>query len=78
MTRTLLGACIFLSIRRGGYGDPNPDHYFLAMNYRLSELQGAVALASVAEGWEGGSTTPCRLGTVLEQELAGLKGVQIP
>jgi len=30
-----------------GYGDPNPDHYFLALNYRLSELQGAVAYAQM-------------------------------
>ncbi len=28
-----------------GYGDAKPDHYFLALNYRMSELQGAVALA---------------------------------
>jgi perosamine synthetase len=28
-----------------GYGDPNPDHYFLALNYRMTELAGAVALA---------------------------------
>ena len=28
-----------------GYGDPKPDHYFLAPNYRMTELQGAVALA---------------------------------
>ncbi|NJO67841.1 MAG: DegT/DnrJ/EryC1/StrS family aminotransferase, partial [Rhodospirillales bacterium] len=30
-----------------GYGDPKPDHYFLALNYRLTELQGAVALAQM-------------------------------
>jgi dTDP-4-amino-4,6-dideoxygalactose transaminase len=30
-----------------GYGDPDPDHYFLALNYRLTELQGAVALAQL-------------------------------
>ena len=30
-----------------GYGDANPDHYFLALNYRLTELQGAVALAQL-------------------------------
>lgn len=30
-----------------GYGDPEPDHYFLAMNYRMTELQGAVALAQL-------------------------------
>jgi dTDP-4-amino-4,6-dideoxygalactose transaminase len=28
-----------------GYGDEKPDHYFLALNYRMTELQGAVALA---------------------------------
>jgi len=32
-----------------GYGDPKPDHYFLAPNYRLTELQGAVALAQLAK-----------------------------
>jgi len=30
-----------------GYGDAKPDHYFLALNYRMSELQGAVALAQL-------------------------------
>lgn len=30
-----------------GYGDANPDHYFLALCYRMTELQGAVALAQV-------------------------------
>ncbi len=30
-----------------GYGDPQPDHYFLALNYRMTDLQGAVALAQL-------------------------------
>ncbi len=30
-----------------GYGDPQPDHYFLALNYRMSELCGSVALAQL-------------------------------
>ena len=35
---------IFLFINKAwGYGDAKPDHYFLAPNYRMSELQGAVA-----------------------------------
>ena len=29
------------------YGEPNPDHDFLALNYRMTELQGAVALAQL-------------------------------
>jgi dTDP-4-amino-4,6-dideoxygalactose transaminase len=39
---------IFLLVNKAwGYGDPSPDHYFLALNYRMSELQGAVALAQL-------------------------------
>jgi perosamine synthetase len=39
---------MFLFINKAwGYGDPNPDHTFLALNSRLSELQGAVALAQL-------------------------------
>lgn len=30
-----------------GYGDPKPDHYFAALNGRMTELQGAVALAQL-------------------------------
>lgn len=38
----------FLYINKAwGYGDPKPDHYFLALNYRMSELQGAVADAQL-------------------------------
>jgi perosamine synthetase len=32
-----------------GYGDPKPDHYFLALNYRMTELQGAVARAQLTK-----------------------------
>jgi perosamine synthetase len=32
-----------------GYGDERPDHYFLALNSRMSELQGAVALAQLGK-----------------------------
>lgn len=32
-----------------GYGDPSPDHYFLAPNYRMSELQAAVARAQLGK-----------------------------
>ena len=43
-----LGRRIRLFIDKAwGYGDPNPDHYFLALNYRMTDLQGAVALAQL-------------------------------
>jgi dTDP-4-amino-4,6-dideoxygalactose transaminase len=32
-----------------GYGDAAPDHYFLALNYRMTELQGAVARAQLGK-----------------------------
>src|SRR6476620_11297833 len=38
----------FLFINKAwGYGDPQPDHYFLALNYRMTELAGAVAVAQL-------------------------------
>jgi perosamine synthetase len=41
---------MFLGINKAwGYGDPNPDHYFIALNYRMTELQGAVAVAQLAK-----------------------------
>ncbi|MGB0952236.1 MAG: DegT/DnrJ/EryC1/StrS family aminotransferase [Planctomycetota bacterium] len=39
---------LFLMINKAwGYGDQNPDHYFLALNYRMNELTGACALAQL-------------------------------
>lgn len=40
---------VLFSDKAWGYGDTNPDHYFLAMNYRMTELQGAVALAQLGK-----------------------------
>ena len=50
---------LFLFINKAwGYGDAQPDHYFLALNYRMSELQGAVALAQLL-----------KLGSAVEQRI---------
>jgi perosamine synthetase len=39
---------IYLFINKAwGYGDAKPDHYFIAPNYRMSELLGAVAVAQL-------------------------------
>jgi perosamine synthetase len=39
---------MFLFVNKAwGYGDKNPDHYFPALNYRITELQGAVACAQL-------------------------------
>ena len=40
---------VLFSDKAWGYGDSNADHYFLALNYRMTELQGAVARAQLAK-----------------------------
>ena len=59
-TRSRAG-CPCSSTRRGATAIPNPDHYFLALNYRMSELQGAVARAQL-DKLEGGRRAPARDG----------------
>lgn len=54
---------MFLLINKAwGYGDANPDHYFIALNYRISELQGAVAVAQLD-----------KLQGVVDRRVAGAK-----
>lgn len=58
-----------------GYDDPAPDHYFLALNYRMTELQGAVARAQLRklDGMvESRRQAAARL-TELTAKLPGLK-----
>jgi dTDP-4-amino-4,6-dideoxygalactose transaminase len=60
-----------------GYGDPQPDHYFLALNYRMSELQGAVALAQLPKLEE---VVRARQDAAdrLTELLRGLPGIETP
>ena len=67
-----------LFINKGwGYGDANPDHYFLALNYRMSELQGAVAVAQLPKLRQA---VEKRIAAAqdLTKKLAGLRGVEPP
>jgi dTDP-4-amino-4,6-dideoxygalactose transaminase len=60
-----------------GYGDPNPDHYFLALNYRLTELQGAVALAQLDKlVW--GVEQRRKMAARLSEQIEGLAGITTP
>ncbi len=60
-----------------GYGDPNPDHYFLALNYRLTELQGAVALAQLDKlVW--GVEQRRKMATRLSKQIEDLAGITTP
>jgi len=60
-----------------GYGDANPDHYFLALNYRMSELQGAVGLAQL-EKLEQSVQQRIDLANELDRLLSDCPGVQTP
>ena len=69
---------IFLFINKGwGYGDKNADHYFLAPNYRMSELQGACALGQLPK-LEGVVTSRVRTATALTSALQGVRGIETP
>ncbi|MDT4966996.1 MAG: perosamine synthetase [Acidobacteriota bacterium] len=70
---------MFLFINKAwGYGDPNPDHYFLALNYRMSELQGAVAVAQLAK-LEDVVERRQRAAIRLTGQLSGLRpGIETP
>lgn len=60
-----------------GYGDPNPDHYFLAPNYRMTELQGAAACAQL-EKVERVVNSRIKMAALMDDFLAGVEGVSIP
>ncbi len=60
-----------------GYGDPQPDHYFCALNYRMTELQGAVASAQLAK-LEDIVRKRQELAERLTEHLANLPGIETP
>jgi perosamine synthetase len=68
---------MFLYINKAwGYGDAQPDHYFLALNYRLSELQGAVALAQLQKLEEVVQSRTSQAAK-LTSMLAGIEGIDV-
>ncbi|MBX7074249.1 MAG: DegT/DnrJ/EryC1/StrS family aminotransferase [Pirellulales bacterium] len=69
---------MFLFVNKAwGYGDAQPDHYFLALNYRISELQGAVALAQL-DKLEEAVANRMAMADLLTSRLVGLTGVDTP
>ena len=69
---------MFLYINKAwGYGDAKPDHYFAALNYRMSELQGAVALAQL-DKLEDVVASRTRLADSLTTKLSGIAGISTP
>jgi perosamine synthetase len=69
---------MFLFINKAfGYGDPHPDHYFIAPNYRMCELQGAVAVAQLAKLQEVVAKREASAHKLTEK-LQGIAGIETP
>lgn len=69
---------VFLFVNKAwGYGDPNPDHYFLAPNYRMSELQAACAVGQLPK-LPDVVAARVQLAARMDELLAGTPGVEVP
>jgi dTDP-4-amino-4,6-dideoxygalactose transaminase len=69
---------IYLFINKAwGYGDPNPDHYFIALNYRMTELQGSVAVAQLPK-LKDVAHKRAELACTLTGLLSDLPGIETP
>lgn len=69
---------IFLLINKAwGYGDAEPDHYFLALNYRMSELQGAVGAAQLGK-LDSVVEKRISMAKSLDRKLQDIPGIETP
>jgi perosamine synthetase len=67
---------IFLFINKCyGYGDADADHYYISLNSRMSEIQGAVALGQL-EKLEASVEIRRERAAELTAAIAGLKGIK--
>ncbi len=73
----LMRRMVLFTDKAWGYGDPNPDHYFLAPNYRMTELQGAVAVAQLGK-LDRMIARRIEMAERLTAALAGVRGVAAP
>lgn len=69
---------VFLYVNKAfGYGDAKPDHYFPALNYRMTELQGAVACAQLPK-LDDAIAVRRMVARQLVRGLEGLQGIRCP
>jgi dTDP-4-amino-4,6-dideoxygalactose transaminase len=69
---------VYLFINKAwGYGDPQPDHYFISLNYRISELQAACAVGQLPKL---AAVVKARVAAAerMDQLLDGTPGVSVP
>jgi dTDP-4-amino-4,6-dideoxygalactose transaminase len=67
---------LYLCINKAwGYGDANPDHYFIALNYRMTELQAALAVEQLKK-LDYSVEQRQRMAKLLDERLAGVDGIE--
>lgn len=58
-----------------GYGDANPDHYFASLNYRMTELQAAVAYEQLKK-LDYSVEQRQRMAKMLDELIADIDGIE--
>nr|HMS40871.1 DegT/DnrJ/EryC1/StrS family aminotransferase [Pyrinomonadaceae bacterium] len=58
-----------------GYGDPNPDHYFASLNYRMTELQAAVSYEQLKK-LDFSVAQRQKMAALLDEQIADIDGIE--
>lgn len=58
-----------------GYGDPNPDHYFASLNYRMTELQAAISYEQLKK-LEFSVSQRQKMAALLDEKIADIDGIE--
>ena len=58
-----------------GYGDANPDHYFVSLNYRMTELQAAVAYEQLKK-LDYSVEQRQRMAQLLDEKIKDIDGIE--
>ena len=67
---------LYLCINKAwGYGDANPDHYFIALNYRMTELQAALAVEQLKK-LDYSVEQRQRMAQLLDEKIADIDGIE--
>ncbi|MDQ6787051.1 MAG: DegT/DnrJ/EryC1/StrS family aminotransferase [Acidobacteriota bacterium] len=67
---------LYLCINKAwGYGDANPDHYFIALNYRMTELQAALAVEQLKK-LDFSVEQRQKMAKLLDEKLADVDGIE--
>jgi dTDP-4-amino-4,6-dideoxygalactose transaminase len=67
---------MFLFINKAwGYGDQNPDHYFASLNYRMTELQAALAYEQLMK-LDACVAQRQKMAALLDKKIADIDGIE--